>query len=112
MRVKGLPPQFRELELVLRNLDFGNNFGAVEETIVIGAGAEISFPNRLIGASGDLELPTQFIIVDIRRFANASGTISISRGNVAWTRERLTLRNDGSCAATITIKLFRGSSNG
>lgn len=109
MRVKGLPPQFKDLELVLRNLDFANNFGAVEESLEIPAGEEISFPNRLIGPNGQRELPAQFLVVDVRRKDNGAGTISISRGDAPWTRDVLTLRNDGTADALIVIKLLRGN---
>lgn len=108
MRVKGLPPNMKDLELLLRNLDFANNFGAAELDVEVPAGSEIAIANPLRGLSGQRELPAQFALLDVRRKANVSGTISISRGNVPWTQDILTFRNDGTATALIVVKLFRG----
>lgn len=96
MKVGKLPPGQERIEVIVKNLSFAENFGGFEATLDIDASEEVSIRNLLNGAT-----PSRFVILDAKR--RSAGTVIITRGDVQWTSSNLTLQNDGTADATITV---------
>lgn len=101
MKVGTLPSEIEELEIILRNLNFADNFKSAQVTVDIDTATEVSIPNPF----NDGTIPTQYIVVMNKR--RSAGTTSISMGDAAWTRAALSLRNDGTANSTITVVFLR-----
>lgn len=100
MKVPSLPQSLREVELVLRNLDFLDNFKAFQVAdLDIGAGAEVAIQNLITPT-----VPSRWTLLRVAR--TGSGTVSIVDGVKLWTPSTLYIQNIGTSSARVTIAFF------
>lgn len=96
MQPKKLPPGFEDLDVVLRNLDFVNNFKAFSWTGRLEAGTEVIVRNAL-----NPTIPSLSLVGRIS--PDGAGTVNVTDGAAKWTKASLSLRNNGTVAATVTV---------
>lgn len=94
-RIQDLISLTRRLAVVLRTMDFINNFDSFETEISITAGAETRILNALDS------IPTKYIIVD------QTGNGLVTRGNTDWNSNNLYLKNNGANDVTIKVIFFK-----
>lgn len=85
----------RELITGLKKLDFQFNFESFEVTVTIPAGEELAIENKLRNA-----IPSKRLIV-------RSNVADITDGDVEWSKQFVTLKNNSGTDATLTVVFLR-----
>lgn len=90
---------FTILQNALSHLDFVDNFGAKEVTVVFNGSGDIQIKNPFRGV-----IPTKWIVVDIE---NTADTFQPMRGTIPWDGDNLYLSNPAGGLIITKVIFFR-----
>jgi len=91
-----LSSSLRNLEIILGNLDFSNNFKFFSKSVSLSSGEELEIDNEL------KEIPSFFLVCNV---SDSDGVVT--KGSSSWTSSKLYVKNQGSDSLSATLLFFK-----
>lgn len=91
-----LAKSLKDLETILKHLDFASNFKFFSKNVTILPGAEKEIDNELS------KVPSFMIVANV-----SNSDAVVSKGPTSWTDSKLYVKNQGAASVTCDVLFFK-----